>query len=66
MGPNADCCWKLGDGEFERGPIAERLVLTMKNNSTTRGNVVPSVSASLSQFQSDLAATRDGWCVDEE
>lgn len=65
-GPDSDCCWRLGDGEFAPGPIAERLVLAKKQTSTVRGNIVSSVVVPLSQFQNDLAGTRLGWNVDEE
>jgi hypothetical protein len=64
-GPNSDYCWKLGQGGFSPAAVGNRLVLALKPGSTTRGNVAPSAVVSLGQFQSDLAATRPGWTVDE-
>ena len=64
-GHNSDCCWKFGQGSFSVATVADGLVLALKQGSTIRGNVVPSATVSLGQFQSDLAATRLGWTVDE-
>jgi hypothetical protein len=54
-----------GEGHFEEGPVAERLELRYKPDSTTAGVVCPSGSVLLRQFQSDLAATRAQWHIDE-
>jgi hypothetical protein len=65
IGSNLDYCWKMGDGPFQRAPIAEGLELIPKKDDTTRGNVAPIRSVSLAQFQSHLGSTRNRWVVDE-
>lgn len=59
-------CFRLGDGPFVPGPLAAGLELAAKPNVTDKGNVVPSGPVTISQFQSDLAATRIQWVVDEK
>src|SRR4051812_42055400 len=53
-GPNAICCWRMGDGGFLPGPVAHGLELVHKQHDSTRGNIVPSGIVSLAQFQADL------------
>jgi hypothetical protein len=65
LGPNADFCWKLGDGPFTAAPVAAGLELVLKPHDPTKGNVVPDQQIPLAQFQANLAATRNLWVVDE-
>jgi hypothetical protein len=65
VGPNSNFCWRFGEGEFRASELTARLALAMKKGSTTTGNIVPTAPVPLRQFQSDLAATREGWVVDE-
>jgi hypothetical protein len=58
-------CYRLGDGPFVPGPLADGLELVPKPGSSNLGNVVPSMAVSVAQFQTDLAATRTQWVVDE-
>jgi hypothetical protein len=58
-------CYRLGDGPFSPGPVANGLELVLKPGSSESGNLVPSVAVSVSQFQADLAGTREQWVVDE-
>jgi hypothetical protein len=64
-GPNADRCWRLGDGAFEAGHVTDQLSLALKGHDPQRGNVVPTSHASLASFQANLAATRPAWEIDE-
>lgn len=54
-----------GDHGFDEGPVSTTLQLLHKLGSTTAGVVAPIVSLTLSEFQADLAATRDEWRIDE-
>ena len=56
-------CFTMGDGIFSNGPVSDRLELNV--DSSAHGVVAPSSSVSIEQFQSDLAATREFWSVDE-
>jgi hypothetical protein len=56
-------CFTMGEGPFADGTIAPGLLL--KTDSSTHGLVIPQNSVSLSQYQTDLADTRDRWIVDE-
>jgi hypothetical protein len=58
-------CYRLGDGPFAPGPIADGLELVLKPGATDTGNIVPSAVVTLAQFQHDLAATRALWVEDE-
>ncbi len=63
-GSEALYCFTFGDGPFASGLIAEGLDLMV--DVPRHGLVVPRVSVSLKQYQSDLAKTRDHWIVDEK
>jgi hypothetical protein len=58
-------CYKLGDGPFQAGPINDRLILVLKAHDPRSGNVVPSQSGQVREFQDDPAATRSDWSIDE-
>lgn len=58
-------CFRVGDGPFAPGVIANGLELVLKPGETDLGNMVPSAAVTVSQFQADLAATRTQWVVDE-
>jgi hypothetical protein len=54
-----------GVGSFDEGPVAVGLELLHKTPSTDSGVVAPAVLVPLDQYQSDLAATRADWTIDE-
>lgn len=54
-----------GSGPFEEGYVTDCLVLWHKPGTSKNGVVAPSAEITLSQFQNDLAATRQNWFVDE-
>lgn len=58
-GSNARRCWKLGAGPFERGEVAEGLML--RPDHAAHGVVEPRELTSLVAFQAALAATRESW-----
>ena len=58
-------CWALGKGVFEQAKLTDGLELVLKPRQTTRGNVVPSGSVSLTCFQAALAETQPLWSIDE-
>jgi hypothetical protein len=54
-----------GTGPFQEGAVAPGLELLHKAGSTRTGVVSPAASVLLREFQEDLAATRNGWVIDE-
>jgi len=58
-------CYRLGDGAFASGFVADGLKLVLKSGSTMTGNIVPITSVTVAEFQSDLATTRTLWVEDE-
>ncbi len=62
-GKNTDACWRLAEIAFSNGIVAVRLQLRI--NSPEHGTIEPVNVTSVENFQSDLAATRDQWIVDE-
>lgn len=58
-GSNVRRCWKMGEGPFERGAIADGLEL--RPDDPAHGVVEPSGLTSLAAFQAALAATRANW-----
>jgi hypothetical protein len=62
-GSNNTYCFQTGSGAFQRGPFTTALVL--EPDSSTHGCVTPAQPVPLGQYESDLAATRAGWQVDE-
>jgi hypothetical protein len=63
-GSNAMACFVFGDGRFADGPLAEGLALRV--DKPTHGVAEPSRKMSAGDYRSALAATRDGWTIDEE
>jgi len=54
-----------GTGPFAEGPIASGLEMIFKADTTEAGLVRPVKSVPLSQYQTDLQATRPNWVIDE-
>ena len=57
-------CWRTGNGPFLAGTIAPGLVLNP--DGATHGTVQPDTPMPLTDYQSNLAATRDQWIIDED
>jgi hypothetical protein len=64
-GSNSLTCYKLGEGAFAGAPLDDELVLVLKSHDPHTGNVAPSQSVPIQQFQAALAATRTRWQPDE-
>ena len=66
-GGDSTSCFKLGTGEFQRATIANGLELIPDQGSVpvTHGVIAPVAVVSLTQFESDLAHTRNAWQIDE-
>ena len=62
-GSNNTYCFRFGNGPFVRSDFANGLILVP--DSPTHGNVAPVKSVPLATYETDLAATRKGWQVDE-
>lgn len=62
-GSNNTFCFRYGSGPFQASPIANGLDLVP--DSPTHGCMAPTQPVPLTTYESDLAATRDGWQVDE-
>jgi hypothetical protein len=62
-GSNSRFCFKSGSGPFKRGAFAQGLELVP--DSSTHGCIAPAASVPLTQYESDLTATRPNWEVDE-
>lgn len=62
-GSNSHCCFRAGSGPFHQGKFADGLML--EPDSATHGNIAPAEVAPLARFETDLAATRAAWLVDE-
>ena len=54
-----------GSEVFANGEVAEGLSLILKPHNDKGGNVTPTTSVPLAQFQEALQATRAGWAIDE-
>jgi hypothetical protein len=63
-GKNHDACWRFGEGDFLLARIADGLQL--RPDRPDHGLVEPDQPMSLEHFRAHLAATRDGWKIDEE
>jgi hypothetical protein len=60
-------CWKLGDGEFVDGPIADNLTFRPDPKSPSRhGFVEPSLKMTIDDYQRALGATQDQWLKAED
>jgi hypothetical protein len=63
VGSNRDTCWRMGEGDFIAGKVAQGLVL--RPDSANHGLVEPEVTMPLNDFVKYVALTRDSWIVDE-
>lgn len=54
-----------GTGPFAEGPVAPGLELIFKTGNTDAGVIRPIATVPLSQYQTNLAATRRDWEIDE-
>ena len=64
-GSNKLTCYKFGTGVFASAPLNDELVVVTKQHDLHAGNVVPSESVPIQQFQAALARTRTQWQPDE-
>jgi hypothetical protein len=62
-GKDSDACWRLGEGAFDAGFVANGLML--RPDRPDHGTVEPNAMKALHQYLSDLAATRELWVIDE-
>ncbi len=62
-GPNNTFCFRTGTGSFQQGDFAAGL--TLEPDSAMHGNIAPAQVVPLDQYETDLAATRLDWQVDE-
>jgi hypothetical protein len=62
-GKDVDACWRLGEGRFVAGAVADGLML--RPDRLDHGTVEPNAVEALNQYRSDLAATRELWVIDE-
>jgi hypothetical protein len=61
-GQNTLHCWWIGDGTFEAGKIADRLLLRLDPDRPAKhGFVEPDQKMSTADFRSALAAMCDQW-----
>lgn len=66
-GKNSVFLWRMGDGTFVEGPLAERLRFRPDPAKPDRhGFVEPETRMPAADYQKALAATRDRWIIDEE
>lgn len=65
-GSNNYRCWRYGEGKFDSGAFAAGLVLEIDVDDLNHGFVAPSEDMHKSVYTAHIAATRDGWVVDEE
>ncbi len=57
-------CFTMGEGAFDDGEVTPALSLVVDDKK--HGVVAPQSLVPLDEYQADLAATRDGWSIDEE
>jgi hypothetical protein len=62
-GSNNTFCFKTGVGLFQQGAFDTGLIL--EPDSATHGCITPAQLVPLAQYESDLAATRPNWQIDE-
>jgi hypothetical protein len=65
-GSNSHSVWRMGEGPFVAGAIAERLQLRPDPQNSSHGFVEPGGGMSLTEYQLALHATQDDWLIDEE
>jgi hypothetical protein len=63
QGSNGTAVFTFGSGTFQQAVFANRLELLP--DSTTHGVIRPMHLVSLTQYEADLAATRNEWRIDE-
>jgi hypothetical protein len=64
-GTNRRRVWSMGSGEFEDGPVARDLRLSLDGKDEKHGLVEPDRIMPVDQYQSALASTQSLWAVDE-
>jgi hypothetical protein len=62
-GKDDDACWRMGEGPFETGTVADGLILRL--DTPRHGLVEPVETMPAEDYQAKLAATRDLWRIDE-
>jgi len=62
-GSNNTFCFRIGNGAFVQGAFANGL--TLEPDSTTHGNIAPAQVVPLTNYETDLAASRQNWQEDE-
>jgi hypothetical protein len=66
-GKNQRSLWRMGDGPFTDGPLADRLLFRPDPEKPARhGFVEPRARMPAGDYQAALAATRGQWAIDEE
>jgi len=64
-GVDTNIVWRLGEGDFVAGAVADGLQLRLDPNRARHGFVEPASPVALEEYRAALAATRDAWVVDE-
>lgn len=65
-GDDKTYCFKMSEGPFVSGPIAEGLEFLAENRSPSKHGVIrPDQIVPLATFRASLVATRDDWEIDE-
>lgn len=62
-GRNVDACWRLGEGAFVAGTVADGLML--RPDRPDHGTVEPNAVKALHQYLDDLTVTHELWVIDE-
>lgn len=62
-GNNNMHCWKFGVGTFTNGIFAPNLSLNI--TSSNHGNIEPLAKTDLGAYEAAVAATQNGWQIDE-
>jgi len=66
-GKNEFFLWRMGNGPFMEGPLADRLLFRPDPEKPNKhGFVEPAARMPAGDYQAALAATRDQWVIDEE
>jgi len=61
-GSNRLCCWWMGEGAFEAGPVADGLLLRLDPRRPERhGFVEPNGKMAVADYQQALVNTREQW-----
>jgi len=64
-GTNSHRCWRMGDGSYEAGRVAQGLRLRIAKDEI-HGFVEPSARVSIEEYQRALTATREHWVAEED